>query len=85
MLNIQFDESSFLIDKSHNIILSAISNGFDWIITDARETDHVSKRVLRVRAIYDSVNDETLIKIHQDPVLPRTRPHRPSTCSPCPC
>ena len=65
-LVVQFNDSSEELAKTVYIPLDTISNGFDWVISDARRTEDINKRELRVRVELDGNN--TKIKFHQEAV-----------------
>ena len=67
-LAVEFNDTDTELAKTIYIPVQTISNGFDWIISDARPQEDAHKRELRVRLAYDSDTDLTQIKFHQEAV-----------------
>ena len=67
-LNVEFNDSDVQLSKTERIPVKTISNGFDWVNSDARPTDSEFKRELRVRISYDADTNISQVKIHKESV-----------------
>ena len=67
-LAVEFNDADTELAKTIYIPVQTISNGFDWVISDARPQEDAQKRELRVRLVYDELRDVTQIKFHQEAV-----------------
>ena len=67
-LAVEFNDADTELAKTIYIPVQTISNGFDWVISDARPQEDAQKRELRVRLVYDAARDVTQIKFHQEAV-----------------